>query len=182
MGNRILMIIFIFLFSVLSAVPTVFADNQVYENYVNKEKGFSISVPREWKKISSYMGSCIAAVSLPNTANDKSFQNNMVVVFESLEKNMDNDNYLNASVAAMKKSLNRFEIVQKGDLPTVANQVTGKYLIYQHSEDPRLQVVVFFFSSNGKGFTVTCTSTPDKFKAIYPVFLEIGKSFRVSSN
>ena len=145
-------------------------------------QGFSLQIPSSWaiRENLDFQGFKIPLIvlePLQGTADD--FQENINVIGEKTASPYQVEEYLQANVKTMSKTLNSFHSIKADDLNE--SKRGGKYLIYTHKVDQvkeKVKVIVFFYTKGTKAYSLTCSSTERDFSRYLSLFMKIGKSFQ----
>ena len=145
-----------------------------------KSGAFSLPLPASWTTMEDSVieGDKIPFIAVRPSAGAKdTFRDNLNVVIEPLPSSASASDYLVASIKVMAKSLTGMKVVKTG--PLTGGFPGARYMIYTHQTGvpDKLQVVVFFFASNSKGYVLSCTSTAADFDKFFPLYWKIGKGF-----
>jgi len=148
--------------------------------YQAKSGAFSLPLPSGWsvQEDSVIEGYKIPLIAYrPSTGAGDTFQDNMNVTLEPLPSGATASDYLVASIKVMAKSLTHMKVLKTG--PLQGGFPGARYMIYTHQTGfpEKLQVVAFFFTSNSKGYVLSCTSTAVHFDKFFPLYWKVGRGF-----
>jgi hypothetical protein len=147
--------------------------------YKHKTEGFSLRYPSDWeaKEDMNYELYKIPFLAVrPLEGENDVIRENMNVINEKVAVKLTLEGYAKANLKMMPKSLQAFERVDEG--PLTGGRAPSRFLIYTHRYGENdLKVVVFFYRKGAKGYAVSCTSSPERFKDHWELFQKIGRSF-----
>ena len=144
--------------------------------YYKKQDGFSIRFPESWEQKENVMGTVVMALSPPEGADD-AFRENVNVAVESLPTPMDLEKYLELSMANLKN------LFSAGQEPEVSDAALGggqaKRIVYQTTMGQvHVKGMLCLAVKGRRGYTVTCSATPETFDAYKEPFEKIVETFR----
>ena len=150
------------------------------KSYTHGTEGFTLKYPSEWeaREDVTYELFKIPFLAIrPLAGENDTYRENVNVVTEKVAPKMSLEVYLKANLKEMPKGLQSFKKIGTGTLS--GGKTPSEYLIYSHkSQGIKMKAVVFFYRKGPKGYSVTCTSTPEGFDGYWDLFQAMGKSFK----
>jgi hypothetical protein len=145
------------------------------DRYYCKKDDFSLKLPKEWETKEGFMGSSVISLSpLENSADQ--FRENVNVVVEKMPGEMPLDEYFTGNIANMKKFFTEFQEDEKGN--TSIDETDAKWLVYSGKMGTlSVKNKVYFIIHDKRGYTITCSATPDGFARYKKTFDAIAYSF-----
>jgi hypothetical protein len=158
-------------------VPTT--KNAPAERIFDKDKTFSLSIPRTWEVKKDVMGASVVGISPQETAKD-TFRENVNVVLENLTEQLVPKSYYDANQAVLKKLFTDFK--KKSEGVTKIDNRDFYWSVFTHRMGTvQAEVYQFMSVKDKRGYVITCSSTPAKFDKYKGQFEEIAKTFRFES-
>ena len=148
--------------------------------FTSEKDGFSITGPNTWDMRESLMGMTVVFLE-PLANKSDTFHENVNVVVEMLPAGMDLDGYVKANLAGVAKALKGFKVVSSASAKIGKN--TAQRMVYQHNTTgTNLKVLLYVVVSGGRGYVITCTSTPDQYPSHERIFEDICKTFETAAS
>jgi hypothetical protein len=146
--------------------------------YYNEKYGFSVNFPSGWElQNGREEGEVIMALS-PFSDDQDLFQECVNIVYESLPKKMDMDEYFNLSINNCRKELTDFELFEHGQASI--GKYEAKRLVYSNRFDTlQIKAEAYILMKGRKVYIITCSALPEQFDVYRDKFEEIAKSFRI---
>ena len=144
-------------------------------NY-KKQDGFSIRFPAEWEQKENVMGSVVMALS-PAEGEADAFRENVNVMVEALPSKMDLEKYLELSMANLKKLLSAGQEPEVSDT-TLGGEKAKRVVCQMTMGQINVKSTVYVAVKGTRGYSLTCSATPDSFDAYKARFEEIAGTFR----
>jgi len=145
------------------------------DRYYSKKDDFSIKLPKEWENKEGFMSSSVISLSPLENSTDK-FRENVNVVVEDMPSGMELEEYFTKNVTNLAKFLADFHEFQRGT--AYISEADAKWLIYSGKFGTiEVKNKVFFLVNGRRGYTITCSATPDGFARYKNKFEEIAQSF-----
>lgn len=157
---------------------TAFAQKSYYYNYTNNNMHFSIQLPNNWERKTNVDPQIpIMAISPLENDNDQ-FRESISVAIDKNIGSMDLNTYLDESIKSMKQGLIKYKTIQTGSIKIGTEN--SKWLIYSHQTEDgfELKAVAYFLTKGGRGYVITCTSTPADWMNFMTLFEEIAHTFK----
>jgi hypothetical protein len=148
-------------------------------SYEDRQKGFSINIPKKWEIKKDFMGADMAALD-PEGVGATQFRPNVTVVSEKVPQGMRPHDYYRLqfkSIQSLTGHIRQFHLYENKFVMIDGQQ--GKRLVYGYSlGELKVMVVSCAVISNGTGYVITGTTTYDSFNTFKETFLKVYKSFR----
>lgn len=143
----------------------------------HKTEKFSVSLPSNWMVHRDVVmkGYKISLAAIRPAAKGEVFRENVLVVAEKISSGMTAEEYMKESQKGLSGTLKEFKALDSGLLEN--GQAPAAYLVYTHKMMMDLKVIIFFFPKGNKGYTVSCSATPESFDNYQDLFMAIGRSF-----
>jgi len=133
-------------------------------------------LPEDWEMKEGLMGTAVISLSPQENSGDQ-FRENLNVSYEDLPGDMSAEEYFKLSEPAMTKMLTAFQQYENGRVSI--NEADAKWIIYGHSMgNLNLKVLTYFLVNNGRGYVITCSSTPEQFSNFKKKFQKIADTFQ----
>lgn len=146
------------------------------QNYVNKDKGYSIVFPKNWEMKEKFMGLDVFALS-PLEGDKDAFRENVNIITEDLSNPMSLDEYYSMGLVNLKTLLADFKEIDSGTIDV--NGIPMKWIVYDHRMgEVRARVLQFIAVKDRRAFVITFSAMPDDFAKYRPAFEQIGKTFK----
>ncbi len=144
------------------------------EKFLSKEQGFSIAIPEGYTVKANYSEQVpVMILSKPEGKNDD-FTENINVVTQPFEGDV--ETYYQVNLMGMQNVMRDFKLL-KNDTRNI-NGLDTHWMLYTFTyADKTMEVLAYCFTFNGKGYVVTCSSTPESFNKFEKVFKLTGESF-----
>ncbi len=143
--------------------------------YYNKKEHFSVIPPAGWEQQEGFMGTVVIFRSPVTHANDD-FRENVNVVSAKIPRNTGLTEFVTASVTDMKTELTDFQQLDTSSR-TVNGKDTQRFICLYRTGQLDLNILMYLFVDNGRGYVVTCTAPPETFDEYLPTFEETCQSF-----
>ncbi len=161
---------FLLLASFVSAVAT----GKHEEKFVSKEQGFSIAIPEGYTAKANYSDQVpVMILSKPEGEKDD-FTENINVVTQAFEG--DAETYYQVNLMGMQNVMRDFKLLNSDSRKINGLDTHWMHYTFTYA-DRTMEVLAYCFAFNGKGYVVTCSSTPQSFERFEKTFKLIGESF-----
>lgn len=145
-----------------------------WDLYKNKQYRFSLKVPSNWEIQENTMGLVIVVKSPKESSAPDNIRENVNVVVEKYRD--DPNHYFLGNLAMMNKMMTNFEVHDQGT-KHIADQLVN-WVVYSSSMGSKHgKMIAYIFARNGKGYTITCTSSPLEFDRYEGLLRDIAESF-----
>lgn len=143
--------------------------------YVNKEKGFSITFPKNWETKEGIAGAVVASLS-PRESDSDNFRENVNIVIEDLPKDLTSEEYYQAGIVNLRK-VPEFKEEQKGKMSIDGKEAV--WLIASHkSSNVSAKMIQYYVIKGKRAYVITGTALADTFGKYKPQFDQIAQSFK----
>lgn len=143
--------------------------------YANKEKGFSITFPKNWETKEGIAGAVVASLS-PRESDSDNFRENVNIVIEDLPKDLTSEEYYQAGIVNLRK-VPDFKEDQKGKITIDGKEAV--WLIASHkSSNVSAKMIQYYVVKGKKAYVITGTALADSFGKYKPQFDQIAQSFK----
>lgn len=153
-----------------------------FKVYENKNAGFSIQYPEDWKFREDFgkdadLGSIVFLQS-PSEGKHDLFFENVHIFKEVLPDSVKNVNdYLAYSKESLPSQLSEMEILEEGK--TEIDGESSRWIIFNFVNNlQRVTSIGYMFYRDGKGLVLTATSRPEDFMSKRRLFEKIAKSIK----
>lgn len=143
--------------------------------YTNKEKGFSITFPKNWETKEGIAGAVVASLS-PRESDSDNFRENVNIVIEDLPKDLTSEEYYQAGIVNLRK-VPEFKEEQKGKMTVDGKEAV--WLIASHkSSNVSAKMIQYYVVKGKRAYVITGTALADTFAKYKPQFDQIAQSFK----
>ena len=144
--------------------------------YYNRDKGYSIKFPADWRRREAMMGTVVIAMA-PLSRSTAKFCPNVSIVPEELTDKLSPTEYINNGLKMVRTITNDFRERERIKLTIDRREATG--IVYTcRLGQLRLMYLQYFLVNGHRGYVITCTSEPDQFPKYRKQFEQIAQSFR----
>ena len=147
--------------------------------YIDKEKGFEITYPGDWKRWSGGLGRDLEIMPSDQT-NPNVFRDFLLVHVETLAEGMTLDGFFASKVAAAQGADPEVEYQEIERLPVVLGGEDARRLVYSMRRDAdQITSAVFFLVRGNRGYTIMCSAASERFDKRRPEFDKIVSTFKL---
>ncbi len=152
-------------------------DPKDYKRYYNKKNEFSISYPRKWLVSKGYKKPQIVTFIRPSESSTDRGGDNVIVAVErsSLFLSL---KQLQNNIIQQQKMLLKFTIHDKGDISMVNAKALWHIYSYKFSGHV-IKGIQYVVMKNKKLYSLTCTSSKERFSKYKPTFDSMARSFKI---
>jgi len=146
-----------------------------YTRYFNKEKGFSINIPKDWERLENYMGtSIIARVSSKNINEDIVDMSISVSVTENIPRSVELEYFCKT---CLDDWLDKNQNYNKNDV--IINKYNSILASFVSKVGNNVYLYEAYFLLNGnRGYVIVCNILKEKFEQYEEINKEIVNSFQ----
>jgi len=145
-----------------------------YRTYTSS-KGYTIDFPNDWTTPPSPSPMVDVMAVRPETTAG-TFKENINVVVETPPQQVSTEQVYQINKQMMTQQMPQFSEVASTSFTSPA--VGGMKMVYTWNGGRALKNCVYFFTSNGKVYTVTGTATPETFTQYEPTFDQIARTLK----
>jgi len=147
--------------------------------YVDREKKFSITFPKDWDVKENYMGRAVAGISLLEGPDDD-FLETVNIGIEDIAKDMTLDQYWDAALATMRRLMTGFVEGEKGG--KTINGQGFKWMVYSFRTGQMKRTnLIYVTVKDGRAYVVTGTTIEGGLDKWRKTFEEIAATFKVEN-
>lgn len=145
------------------------------ERFINKEKGFSLVLPKGWKQKTDGIAPVMALS--PQEGPKDQFPENINVIVDSLPQPVPVEAVATSAIAFARKAMKDLKVLGRGSLMVEGNET--RWWAFEHRvAERRLKAQQFIFVSGTRYYVITCSALPTTFARYKPHFEKSVKSFR----
>ena len=149
------------------------------QQYIDKEKGFEIAYPGDWKRWSGGLGQDLEIMPSDQT-NPNVFRDHVLVHVETLAEGMTMDGFFASKVAAAERADPEVEYRESEKGPVVLGGEDARRLVYTMRRDAaQVTSAVFFLIRGTRGYTIMCSAASERFDQRRPEFEKIVSTFKL---
>jgi hypothetical protein len=146
--------------------------------FADKEKGFSVMLPKKWEIKKGVMGAEVIALR-PKGGSKDAFRENINVVVENLNGTMLPKEYFKASQSVLQKVFAEFKVEKSGHTNIDKHDVY--WVIFTHKMGGvRAKVLQYLTVEGNKGYVVTGSALPATFDKFKKSFEMVATSLKLS--
>jgi len=149
------------------------------QQYIDKEKGFEITYPGDWKRWTGGIGQDLEIIPSDQT-NPNVFRDNLLVHVETVPAGTTLEGFFASKVAATQRADPEVEYQEIERLPVVLGSEDAQRLVYSMRHDgTQVTSAAFFLVRGGRGYTILCTAASEQFDKRRPEFEKIVGTFKL---
>ncbi len=162
--------------SIQAATDTAFTVKSIpMETFRNPQKGYSFQYPENWIRKDDLQGVDIFIMAPPQETGQS--QANLSVIAELIPKEVNLQTFYDGNIKELLDSNPKIKVLEKGQ-----SMVAGQTAFWiRYLEDEQLEIIHYFFFSNGYGILITCGATKEAFNQYKTTFDKIVRSFTIES-
>lgn len=149
------------------------------QQYIDKEKGFEITYPGDWKRWTGGIGRDLEIMP-SDQANPNVFRDFLLVHVETLAEGMTLDGLFASKVAAAQRADPEVEYRESEKGPVVLGGEDARRLVYSMRRDAaQVTSAVFFLVRGTRGYTIMCSAASERFTHRRSEFEKIVGTFKL---
>lgn len=170
-----LFLLVFFSYSLLAAEKAN-ASSGVGNQFVDKEKGFSITFPKIWNIKENVKGAAVMGFSPKESESDTFLENVNVVASQANLDGYDAQKYFQVNYGPLAE-LEGFKEVERGET-TIEGKKAIWIIFTHHTSSLDAKAVQYYLVRGARGYVITGTGLSTSFDKYKPQFEQIARSFR----
>jgi hypothetical protein len=147
-------------------------------NYIDKEKGFSLTFSGEWRQWTGGIGSDLEIMPVDQT-NPNVFRDTLLVHMEGLAEPMTLDQFFAVKAGAGARAVPEIQYKEIEKVGTTLGSQDARRLIYSMDRDGTpVTSMAWFLVKDGRGYTLLASAASERFEAMRPKFEAVAATFK----
>jgi hypothetical protein len=148
-------------------------------SYVDKESGYSMAYPGDWRKLSGSAGMDLKLVPADQT-NPNVPRDTVLVHVETVDQPLSLETYFEAKAKAAEAAAPQVEFKETEKSFVTLNGQEARRLVYSMlGSQGRITSMVWFLVKGNRGYMILASAPTDRFDAVKPKFEEIAGHFKL---
>lgn len=149
----------------------------MWQRYIDKERGFSILLPRFWQITKGVYHTVIMAQERLKGPSDK-YSENINVIVTDFEKPIPASTIFEFNKDELTRALADVYDLREGDI--YAGLSAGKWFSFESkAKNIPVKVLSAIWVKGNRSYTVTCSAEVDKYRKYEPTFQKVLRSIRM---